>query len=583
MKPLRVLMKRIREKSFRKRLLLSMFVLSIVPLVVIGGIFSILTRNTIRKQYAEFHASTLTTIDRYVSIILNNLERSCRLVLSNDALQSIMSDDHGINWSNIIQLGNAVPAVLYDNPDILDIYLIGNDGSTYICGRNHNAYIVQLDPDALAEMEWYQNALSANGQKVFCDGNAVTGEMDSSISCCKLLKSLDLPVGGTQKTIGTLVIRIQKETLFSCLSQTESSEAYCVYDEKGELAYLKGDESLLDALDEITWVGDTGESYAYAGSRILNSELKWTIVNIISMNQLLGGRLRLVDMVLYLTLLMSVVVSLVFLLLERSLYRPLKELESSIVEATMPLNDSQSPQLHAFGDDEIGKIGRKFNEMLLRIHTLNQKIVAQSVRQKEAELRDLQAKINPHFLYNTLDCIYWNACMNDDREVARMILSLSKTMRNSFNQGKNLTTVGREFQNLKDYLYLMECRHKGMLHYEINLDPAMENYTILNLLLQPFVENSILHGLETKTDKGMLVVSGRLVGKEMVFVIQDDGIGMDQERLNQPGYGISNVRKRLELFYEDRHSLDIRSEPGKGTVVELRIGPKEDGTWERLS
>ena len=234
------------------------------------------------------------------------------------------------------------------------------------------------------------------------------------------------------------------------------------------------------------------------------------------------------------------------------------------MEASEQTATSKQLHLHAFGIDEIGQIGRKFNEMLIRNQILSERIVAESVKQKEAELSNLQAMINPHFLYNTLDCIYWNACINKDMDVANMALALSRIMRNSLNQGKFLSTVEQEFQLIESYLFIQKCRHKETLQHEVILDERLKKNKILKLILQPFVENAVLHGLEPKVGHGRIKVEGKLVGDEMVFTIWDDGVGMDAATLGKPGYGITNVKKRLELFYQGRYSLQIQAYPNTG-------------------
>ena len=557
------------KKSFRKRLLLSMFVISVLPLVLISFVASILLQNAFRQQYTDNHISTLFTMDSYIRIIEENIDRSCRLVLSNDTVQSVLSDPGGISWSNILLFDKAIPSILYDNPDLLNISIIDMNGNLYTCGRDHNSYIVSVDMEAISEQNWYKRTLEANGQIIYADGDVALQARDSTISCCKLLNRLEFSQDSEKNSIGIMVMQISKDVLFSCLSAAETGEIYCVLDDENQLLYATGDYTLLQALEDVQF--DDTQLKGYFSSSIVSKSIPWKIMNVIYNSQLYAASDLLVSLIARFTLLLGLLVMVLFVFLQRSLYRPLKELECSIMEASEQTATSKQLHLHAFGIDEIGQIGRKFNEMLIRNQILSERIVAESVKQKEAELSNLQAMINPHFLYNTLDCIYWNACINKDMDVANMALALSRIMRNSLNQGKFLSTVEQEFQLIESYLFIQKCRHKETLQHEVILDERLKKNKILKLILQPFVENAVLHGLEPKVGHGRIKVEGKLVGDEMVFTIWDDGVGMDAATLGKPGYGITNVKKRLELFYQGRYSLQIQSIPKHGTTVEIRL------------
>lgn len=548
-----------------------MFAISIIPLLMISVVASVVFRNSSKEQYEDFRVAMLTAAENYISNITNNLDKSGTQIFSNDVIQGVLKDEKGICWQNMILLDDVIPSAMYNNDHIVKIYLLDNKGEIYTCGRDHNAYIFKLPVEELREQDWYEATAAARGQEVYIDGNVLNPDDHSLLSYCKQLRSLDLLQKNVQKEIGMLVILINKKLLFSCLSPLETGDLYCVIDKDDNIVYSCGDEWMLDHLQDE--YGDSPREMArgYFSYQFHNSTLNMKTVNIISTETLMQGSSRISRIILALTIFIVFVCFLLFTFLVRSLHQPLKELREYITDAAVPLPGEKNLNLKRFRNDEIGEIGNRFNEMLIHNQQLNACLVEQSVREKEAEMRELQACINPHFLYNTLDCIYWSAMLNQDDTAASMALSLSKIMRKSLNRDKRLNTVGEEFQLIREYLYLQKCRKENQLQYEVALDPAIENQSMPNLLLQPFVENAVLHGLEVKAGKGIIHVSGILLDSAMQFIIRDNGIGMDEKQTQQPGYGITNVRRRLDLVFENRYELSVTSKLGEGTCVDLRI------------
>ena len=238
--------------------------------------------------------------------------------------------------------------------------------------------------------------------------------------------------------------------------------------------------------------------------------------------------------------------------------------------------------------DEIGQLGEGYNTMVENIRELIDKAYVLQIKEHEAELNALQAQINPHFLYNTLDTIFWKAEAQGEKEISEMVYSLSKLFRLSLNRGKGSTLVAREKELIEHYLLLQKIRFKSKLSYEIHISTDILGYVIPKLILQPFVENSILHGLEGKENGGTVKVTGVLQGDKLLFIIEDDGIGIDPGQINKlfipedekdsgqspnpsGGYAVRNVNERLNLNFGENYTLRFTSTPGCGTRVEMTI------------
>lgn len=236
--------------------------------------------------------------------------------------------------------------------------------------------------------------------------------------------------------------------------------------------------------------------------------------------------------------------------------------------------------------DEVGEAAACFNQMVDDIKTLIDNNYVMALREKESELNALQAQINPHFLYNTLDSLYWRATDADNPEIAEDILALSQLFRLVLGQGKGMVTVRNERELIDRYLHIQKMRFEKRLDYEIAMDEGILDAYIPKLILQPFVENAIVHGFEKAGERCLLSVLGRKKGDKIIFCIKDTGVGMSKEQVKAiwnvddseryasqriGRYAIKNVRERLDLKYHDDFKLLIHSEVGIGTTIIIEI------------
>lgn len=245
-----------------------------------------------------------------------------------------------------------------------------------------------------------------------------------------------------------------------------------------------------------------------------------------------------------------------------------------------------SQKVEVMTQDEVGEASACFNRMVDDIRELIDKNYIMALKERESELDVLQAQINPHFLYNTLDSLYWKATESGNDEIAEDILSLSQLFRLVLNRGNGIVTVRTEVELLERYLHIQKMRFGKRLIYEISVEENLLEEEIPKLILQPFVENAIVHGFEKTDENYTLYVSGEKKEEHMLFQIIDTGVGMDEEQMKaiwkHPDtrkyasqrigrYAIKNVKERLELLYRDNYELRIESQVGQGTKVILSL------------
>lgn len=231
---------------------------------------------------------------------------------------------------------------------------------------------------------------------------------------------------------------------------------------------------------------------------------------------------------------------------------------------------------------EISMLSDSLNMMIDKINDLLGQVTKEQTRLRKAEFELLQAQINPHFLYNTLDAIVWLAEAGEQKKVVSMVGSLSEFFRTSLNQGKDIISIREELQHVRSYLEIQQVRYQDILQYEIHVPEELYCYTIPKITIQPLVENALYHGIKNKRGPGRIEVSGRMERDFFVLQIKDNGIGISKDRLRQVRdgiqnkvptendiYGLYNVNERIRLNFGESYGISIDSIHGEGTVVKI--------------
>ncbi|MEF3308784.1 sensor histidine kinase [Paenibacillus sp. GYB004] len=256
--------------------------------------------------------------------------------------------------------------------------------------------------------------------------------------------------------------------------------------------------------------------------------------------------------------------------------------------------DEPLPAFEVKSSDEVGLLLHSYNKLGDRIERLKDQVQQNEAKKKEADILALQAQINPHFLYNTLSSIHWMALMNKDQRIAGMVGALSDFLRFSLNKGEEFCSVQQEASHAQNYVTIMSIRFQDKFDTEFYIDPDLNGKPMLKLLLQPLIENCIMHGLQKKKEKGHLYVYGERHGDTMTFVVEDTGVGIGEEKLREvrrnlnaasgtsslepgrSGFGLRNVHQRLQLHYGADTGLTIESESGIGTRFSFAIPIREE-------
>ncbi len=234
-------------------------------------------------------------------------------------------------------------------------------------------------------------------------------------------------------------------------------------------------------------------------------------------------------------------------------------------------------------DDEFGYLYSSYNQMVQRIDKLIRELYHEKLLKRDIELKFLQRQINPHFLYNTLDTINWIARKHGAQDISRIVISLSKLYRSIFNKGKDFIKIQDVVQAMESYLYIQRFRCANLTEHRFDIEDGIRRQLIPNLIIQPIVENSVIHGIADSSKDCYIEIKARSESDKVVFSIIDNGSGIQPEKLSlihagirsdgdiSTASGLRNVQKRIELVYGPEYGLSISSRWGEGTAVDITI------------
>lgn len=264
-----------------------------------------------------------------------------------------------------------------------------------------------------------------------------------------------------------------------------------------------------------------------------------------------------------------------------SITRPIREL-SEVTDQVAKGNLSVRSNVQS--GCEVSMLSDSLNTMIDKINQLLEQVKTEQISLRKAEFELLQAQINPHFLYNTLDAIIWLAEAGEQKKVVAMVGSLSEFFRSSLNRGKDIVTIKEELQHVRSYLEIQQVRYQDILEYIIDVPEELNHYLIPKITIQPLVENALYHGIKNKRGIGKIEVCGKKEADCFIISVADDGIGIDEERLQQVRdgierkvqtgeviYGLYSVNERIRLNFGEGYGIHIESTYGKNTVVSIKL------------
>lgn len=547
-----------RNLRFKYKLIFSYIVVSLIPLLAFGFYSFEQAQQGLLRQ-AEI---TLNDNTQKAAEDINNKFNKYNTIIDSISFNSKVADIFNTPYTSLFvlyqQLTETLDPLAYDlktyNSDILDIFVYTSNN---LPERSHSI----ADFDRLSHKPWLPEVMEHGQTKWILENNRLWGFKR-------------IIIRANNKVNNVLAVEIDRQAVFFVPEQGESRKyAVLVTDQQYNSVYVKNGLGISDAAfaqEEL----DNGNKYLAIHKEI--PEAGWMLSYYYPLDSLTlptGNILGAVVAVAGISLLILLLLIWVF---SNTLVRRIEYLNKKIGQIAR--GDLQPVMLNDTSKDEIGGLARGIGQMLDSINRLIHEVRESTEIQKEAQMRALQAQINPHLLYNSLSLINWKAIKMKAADISLITTSLSKFYRTTFNKGSSTTSVREEIDNIRAYLDIQLIIHDYAFDAAIEIEDEVLSLTVVNLILQPIVENAIEHGIDHKTDgRGQLKITGRLADNTVCLTVADNGPGMTPAQIaalfkeDAEGYGLKNVQKRMQLGYGDEYGIAVSSEPDKGTSVVFRF------------
>ncbi len=587
------LIKYINDLGIRVKLFICLFLMISIPFLIFIGINSYVTSKDSASQALDSSRKMLLQAKSSLEYKASYIKNAMDILALNDTIQELVftsasayDNDIGL-WMNDRDRFAKLLYSIQSNPDISGLQLYMSDGLANVSETEEF-----LRMDKVTDSKWFKE-MKSTGEVYRCFPSQYFPGPDKE-NCISFLRIISRPLD-VNNAAGIIKADVPEKNITDVLEQalfTKNTEVILI-NQSNETISSAGKNNFSDS----SIYSDAIKSIDY--NKLHNSF--WKTVNLSNEKILLGVESidktdwKLILMVPYKDILelntksrnqmILILVTVLPLTLPLSYWvaaSSTRRIRNLISHMRMVVQGNFNISILPSNNDEIGELTHNFNYMLTRIAILieNQYQLGQEV--KNLELKALQAQINPHFLYNTLDLINWMSIKYSAPKIGEVITSLSKFYRLSLSKGEDLVPFKNELDQVNAYVQIQNMRFDNEINFITDIPEDLYDYKILKITLQPLIENSILHGIfEKDSESGTIKISGRLTDNEISIFVEDDGVGIPEEKLNTllksidtkdlHGYGVRNIHERLQLKYGEKYGLFYSSTVGAGTRVEVRI------------
>lgn len=577
-----------RFRSFQTNIAIAFVVLILMTISIMSVTSYYLSREAVKTNAQASTAELVKQVNKNIKAYINGMQSMSDLVAQNRNIQQYLDTTR---FESLTEENNATEAVtnvlesmVVSRTDIASVNIFGSNGQ-FISGRSN----LELNPYVdLKSMNWYRDAIQADGDNVISSSHVQPIFKDRYpwvVSLSRALRTMD-----GSKTLGVFLVDLNFSVMSDMLKDIKLGQRGYVFivDNNGTIVFHPQQQLIYSNLkteyiDKVLKTNnDTFISKEGSDSRmytVVNSDFGWKIVGVTYVNELVANSDDMRLSFFILGLICIVIAILVSFFISQRVSKPIRQLEGYMKEVEKGNFDMHVPVPSTI---EIGRLARAFNLMVGKIKELMTQTVQDQEQKRKSEINALQAQINPHFLYNTLDSIIWMAESHKSSEVVLMTSALAKLFRASISKGEELVSVQTEMDHITNYLMIQKMRYKNKLDYTIDISDSVLDYKTIKVILQPIVENAIYHGIKKKRGPGWITITSGETDTDVLIHVEDNGIGMDGDTLRsillpgarlheKGGVGVLNVHERLRLYFGHQYGLSYRSEVGTGTTVTIRL------------
>ncbi|GIP34803.1 sensor histidine kinase [Paenibacillus sp. J2TS4] len=579
------------------------FLLILVPLVFVSLFANFESRSILEQQVSERIQNAMVGAMEYIDLTVQNVEELSMIIAMDSNINQKLTQveaktRHESNY-DFSQVLSSISNISSINPLLSQISILHASSGTVLSTKFGGKRI-----DNIKNQPWYMEIQSTNkGAGIWLiprqDQPGYDIELQSifsptSITLMRLMDYFNPDVSNV------VMITINKQKLLQMISNLSNSKEEKVYlfNENQQLVAATTDEPMPAMMEDYQNIqGSTIQTamdsqHELIVTRIHSKETGWSVVLVQPVQTIHAPSNNLRKFTYYIIAVSILLTVIIAWVVYRGISSPLASLAYGMKQMRQ---GNLNTRLPIDRRDDFGNVTRSFNDMVKEHRHLIKNNYEQQLLMAKTELRLLQSQINPHFLYNTLDSIYWKAENYEAGEISEMVLNLSKFFRTSLSKGKDVFTIQETMEHLNYYLTVQRLRYADHFVVKFDVEESCNHVPLLKLILQPLVENAILHGLEKKSEGGELLISCKVQDETLILKVEDNGKGIESNRLHairqelakvsyndykgfsgiQPVYheffGLRNVKARLKLFYKEQADLTIDSTLNFGTVITISI------------
>lgn len=564
--------------NFSSKLLFVLLTMILIPAVLLSFLEFYYSSRILEEKTNDYLKNLSSVTLSKIESTVSDLENVAFYINGNDSIQNALKSEQ-----NVLEDRPANYKLYKDVREVLTSYVLLRQEIDAISIRSENGRI-------------YTYTKYWTGKPIDITQYLREGRQYWTVDNEHILLIKSLNAFPNQELLGYVALDINEKSLYNIIADIELSWAGKVFlvNEEGRILATE-DEALLGEELEPGYMECFGEKEAFYGDAaidnirysVYNSPAifnGWHMVLAIPRDYYIKDIVELRNIVILITMIVACLAVFASVVISRSITRPIADLSKAMEEFGQGNFDINC---EVDSEDEIGHLSRTFNQMVSDMDSLVNTVYEQKVMNQEAQMKSLQMQINPHFLYNTLDTINWMARMKQADEVGDMAAALGNMMRYSLAK-KSFATLEEEIKNLKDYLFIQNFRYGDKMRAEIKIADDLMHYYIPKLLIQPILENAIVHGIEDKLDKGYITIAAWQQNNDLYIQVEDDGVGMTEVAIAQilnedyapkkkghTSIGIVNVNRRIQMIYGPDYGLLIQSVLGAGTKMTIHVKAME--------
>lgn len=586
-------------KSIQSTMLVSFSALMVLAMLVFMVIAMRYTSGTIYENSINYMSQIIQQVNYDIDTYIEYMENISSIIAKSSDVPQYLFDQNQTEAEREAEKERILTqfqTIMESRDDIYNVAAVAKNGR-YIINRGDDELTGYVDIESL---DWYQAAMESKSG-IAVSSSHVQNAIQSSYKWVITL-SRALVNNQTGEREGLFFVDLNYSAISDLCNNNSieekgyifvlDAEGNIVYHPKQQLMYggLKTEniDAIMECEEDSLIIDEGGESKLYTMSK--SKRTGWTVVGAAYTSELLKNNEQAQMWYLLVASILLLAVIGISGIISREITKPIRSLRDSMRKVQ---NGQFDTHVEVITENEIGSLGRSFNLMTSEIRALMEQNVYEQKQKRKSELKALQAQINPHFLYNTLDSIIWMSEAGENDEVVEMTSALARLLRQSISNDQEEVELEKEIEYVKNYLTIQKMRYKDKLEFFIYVDPRVAHVPVIKLVLQPLVENAIYHGIKYKETKGNLKIYAKPVDGRVEIVVADDGIGMDEDVMEhifdehrkeqkRNGVGVPNVQKRLQLQYGSEYGIRYESVKGAGTKVVITIPTDGGRTDEKM-